>query len=133
MFLPPSCFGGKDDFVKTGNKVNIHTPAGLDSFVDYVSEGAPVIIADMGVGAGQVTADSLEKIGAIHEVAEVNRAETVARFFMDFKAKKLNPLDTLLADISAQRVSLLKEPVRAEYFASFSETQITKISIKKAE
>ena len=42
-------------------------------------------------------------------------------------------LDTLLADISAQRVSLLKEPVRAEYFASFSETQITKISIKKAE
>ena len=38
-------------------KVNIHTPAGLDAFVDYVSEGAPVIIADMGAGAGQVTAD----------------------------------------------------------------------------
>jgi MinD-like ATPase involved in chromosome partitioning or flagellar assembly len=38
-------------------KINIHTPAGLDAFVDYISEGAPVIIADMGAGAGQVTAD----------------------------------------------------------------------------
>ena len=38
-------------------KVNIHTPAGLDAFVDYISEGAPVIIADMGAGAGQITAD----------------------------------------------------------------------------
>ena len=38
-------------------KVNIHTPAGLDAFVDYLSEGSPVIIADMGAGAGQITAD----------------------------------------------------------------------------
>jgi len=38
-------------------KINIHTPAGLDAFVDYISEGAPVIIADMGAGAGQITAD----------------------------------------------------------------------------
>ena len=42
-------------------------------------------------------------------------------------------LDTLLADIAAQRLNLLKEPVRAEYFASFSEPQITSISIKKVE
>ena len=42
-------------------------------------------------------------------------------------------LDTLLTDITAQRVSSLKEPVRAEKFASFSNSQITKISIKKAE
>jgi len=42
-------------------------------------------------------------------------------------------LDTLLKEITAQRVSLLKEPVRAEIFASFSGTQITGISIKKVE
>ena len=42
-------------------------------------------------------------------------------------------LDTLLADIAAQRLNLLKEPVRAEYFTSFSEPQITSIFIKKVE
>ena len=44
-----------------------------------------------------------------------------------------NKLDALLTDIAFQRVSSLKEPVRAEKFASFSNSQITKISIKKAE
>ena len=29
-------------------KVNIHTPAGLDAFVDHLADGAPVILADMG-------------------------------------------------------------------------------------
>jgi MinD-like ATPase involved in chromosome partitioning or flagellar assembly len=38
-------------------KVNIHTPSGLDAFVDYISEGTPIVIADMGAGAGQITAD----------------------------------------------------------------------------
>ena len=42
-------------------------------------------------------------------------------------------LDTLLADIAAQRLNLLKEPVRAEKFASFSTPQITDIFIKKVE
>ena len=42
-------------------------------------------------------------------------------------------LDTLLPDIAIQRVSLLKEPVRAESFASFSGLRITGISIKKVE
>ena len=42
-------------------------------------------------------------------------------------------LDTLLADIAAQRLNLLKEPVRAEKFASFSTPQITNIFIKKVE
>jgi hypothetical protein len=42
-------------------------------------------------------------------------------------------LDTLLAEIAGQRVTSLKEPVRAESFTSFSEPQITRISIKKAE
>ena len=41
-------------------KVNIHTPAGLDSFVDQLSDGPPVILADMGAGAGQVTYDWFE-------------------------------------------------------------------------
>ena len=38
-------------------KVNIHTPAGLDAFVDHLEGGAPIILADMGAGAGQVAAD----------------------------------------------------------------------------
>ena len=42
-------------------------------------------------------------------------------------------LDTLLTEITNQRVILLKEPVRAESFTSFTEPQITRISIKKAE
>jgi hypothetical protein len=35
-------------------KVNIHTPAGLDTFVDRLTD-SPVILADMGAGAGQIT------------------------------------------------------------------------------
>lgn len=35
-------------------KVNIHTSEGLDSFVDVLDEGVPVVIADMGAGAGEV-------------------------------------------------------------------------------
>jgi len=43
-------------------KVNIHTPAGLDSFVDHLADGVPVILADMGAGSGQVTHDWFEKM-----------------------------------------------------------------------
>jgi CobQ/CobB/MinD/ParA nucleotide binding domain len=43
-------------------KVNIHTPAGLDTFVDHLADGAPVILADMGDGSGQVTYDWFEKM-----------------------------------------------------------------------
>jgi MinD-like ATPase involved in chromosome partitioning or flagellar assembly len=35
-------------------KVNIHTPAGLDSFIDHLESGASIILADMGAGSGQV-------------------------------------------------------------------------------
>ncbi len=35
-------------------KVNIHTPEGLDAFLDALSEGVPIVMADMGAGAGQV-------------------------------------------------------------------------------
>jgi MinD-like ATPase involved in chromosome partitioning or flagellar assembly len=43
-------------------KINIHTPAGLDTFVDQLNEDAPVILADMGAGAGQVTHGWFEKM-----------------------------------------------------------------------
>ena len=43
-------------------KVNIHTPAGLDAFVDELADGPPVILADMGAGAGQVTYDWFDKM-----------------------------------------------------------------------
>jgi MinD-like ATPase involved in chromosome partitioning or flagellar assembly len=36
-------------------KINIHTPAGLDAFIDHLAGDSPVILADMGAGAGQVT------------------------------------------------------------------------------
>lgn len=41
-------------------KVNIHTPAGLDAFVDHLADGAPVVLADMGAGSGQVTYEWFE-------------------------------------------------------------------------
>ena len=43
-------------------KVNIHTPAGLDAFVDHLEGGTPIILADMGAGAGQVAADWFESM-----------------------------------------------------------------------
>ena len=43
-------------------KINIHTPAGLDAFIDCLSEGAPVVLADMGAGAGQVTHEWFDRM-----------------------------------------------------------------------
>src|SRR5438105_7946465 len=43
-------------------KVNIHTPAGLDAFVDHLSDGPSVVLADMGAGSGQVTYDWFDKM-----------------------------------------------------------------------
>ena len=43
-------------------KVNIHTPAGLDAFVDHLADGSPVILADMGAGSGQITYDWFDKM-----------------------------------------------------------------------
>jgi len=43
-------------------KVNIHTPAGLDAFVDELTDGPPVILADMGAGAGEVTYEWFDKM-----------------------------------------------------------------------
>jgi hypothetical protein len=55
-------------------KVNIHTPAGLDAFVDELTEGPPVILADIGAGAGQVTYDWFDKMYS--NVAEAGIAFT---------------------------------------------------------
>jgi len=44
----------KHFFNGTITKVDIHTPAGLDAFVDHLDGGASIILADMGAGAGQV-------------------------------------------------------------------------------
>jgi len=49
-------------FNERAPKVNIHTPAGLDAFVDRLVDGAPVILADMGAGSGQVTYDWFDKM-----------------------------------------------------------------------
>jgi hypothetical protein len=35
---------------------------GLDAFVDELTDGPPVILADMGAGAGQVTYEWLDKM-----------------------------------------------------------------------
>jgi MinD-like ATPase involved in chromosome partitioning or flagellar assembly len=43
-------------------KINIHTPAGLDAFVDHLSDGVPVILADMGAGAGQITYEWFDRM-----------------------------------------------------------------------
>jgi len=45
-------------------KVNIHRPAGLDSFVDQLADGPPVILADMGADSGQVTYEWFDKMYA---------------------------------------------------------------------
>jgi hypothetical protein len=47
----------KHYFSGAAHKINIHTPAGLDAFIDYLADGAPVILADMGSGSGQVAHD----------------------------------------------------------------------------
>ncbi len=52
----------KHFFEEAVTKVNIHTPAGLDAFVDHLDGGAEIILADMGAGAGQVAADWFESM-----------------------------------------------------------------------
>ncbi len=43
----------KHFFNGTVTKVDVHTPAGLDAFVDHLDGGTPIILADMGAGPGQ--------------------------------------------------------------------------------
>jgi MinD-like ATPase involved in chromosome partitioning or flagellar assembly len=55
-------------------KININTPAGLDSFIDHLSDGTPVILADMGAGAGQITYEWFDRM--YPDVAEYGIAFT---------------------------------------------------------
>jgi MinD-like ATPase involved in chromosome partitioning or flagellar assembly len=45
----------KHYFDGTVTKVNIHTAAGLDAFIDHLSAESPIILADMGASSGEVT------------------------------------------------------------------------------
>ena len=51
----------KHYFPTSAHKINIHTPAGLDAFIDYLAEDSvhstPALIADMGAGSGAVALD----------------------------------------------------------------------------
>jgi MinD-like ATPase involved in chromosome partitioning or flagellar assembly len=48
----------KHYFSSSAHQVNIHTAAGLDAFVDYLTNDGPtIILADMGGGSGQVALD----------------------------------------------------------------------------
>lgn len=44
-------------FGRAAKKINIHTAAGLDSFIDYIEGGTSILLADMGASSGQVTYD----------------------------------------------------------------------------
>lgn len=44
-------------FRSDAKKVNIHTAAGLDSFVDHIDDGTSIVLADMGASSGQITYD----------------------------------------------------------------------------
>jgi hypothetical protein len=46
--------GSLAHYFPKARKVNIHTSEGLDSFVDVLDVGTPIVIADMGAGAGAV-------------------------------------------------------------------------------
>jgi MinD-like ATPase involved in chromosome partitioning or flagellar assembly len=61
-------------FGERAPKVNIHTPAGLDAFVDHLADGEPVILADMGSGSGRITHDWFDKMYL--DVAEAGIAFT---------------------------------------------------------
>ena len=64
----------KHYFDGTVTKVNIHTAAGLDAFIDHLAEGAPIILADMGASSGHVTHDWFD--GMFEDVAAIGVAFT---------------------------------------------------------
>jgi MinD-like ATPase involved in chromosome partitioning or flagellar assembly len=64
--------GSLAHFFREARKVNIHTPEGLDSFLDVLESGAPLVVADMGAGSGAVAQkwfdsmyDSAREIGIV--------------------------------------------------------------------
>ena len=59
--------GSLKHYYREARKVNIHTPAGLDTFIDAFDDGHPILLADMGAGSGQVAHEWFE---TMHESAE---------------------------------------------------------------
>src|SRR5215467_3233635 len=59
-------------------KVNIYTPAGLDSFVDYLADDSPntppFVLADMGAGSGAVALGWFDTMH--HEISQLGIAFT---------------------------------------------------------
>jgi len=50
-------------FRETAQKINIHTPAGFDAFVDHlVGTEDRLVLADMGAGSGQVATQWFEDV-----------------------------------------------------------------------
>jgi hypothetical protein len=45
--------GSLAHFFPTARKINMHTPDGLDAFIDVLDEGTPIVIADLGAGGGE--------------------------------------------------------------------------------
>jgi len=52
--------GSLKHYFESARKVNIHTPAGLDAFIDCLDAGPRIILADMGAGSGQVAHEWFE-------------------------------------------------------------------------
>jgi hypothetical protein len=52
--------GSLKHYFDAARKVNIHTPAGLDAFIDCLDGGPKIILADMGAGSGQVAHEWFE-------------------------------------------------------------------------
>jgi hypothetical protein len=68
----------KHFFPNSAHKIDIHTPAGLDVFIDYLAEDSvhstPVLLADMGGGSGAV---ALNWFDAMHdEISQLGVAFT---------------------------------------------------------
>jgi len=59
--------GSLKHYYAQARKVNIHTPAGLDTFIDSFDDGHPILLADMGAGSGQV---AHEWFDTMHQSAE---------------------------------------------------------------
>jgi len=89
-------------------KVNIHTPAGLDSFIDQLADGPPVILADMGAGSGQVTYDWFDKMYA--DVSDAGIVFTAIGVVTSDPAS----VDSVLAQDSARSLYVYQQEFEVE-------------------
>jgi len=115
----------KHFFDGTVTKVNIHTPAGLDAFIDHLDGGTPIILADMGAGAGVVTPDpaSVESVLAwanrlqdrVEYVIVENATSALADFTYWRSTKQANRFREALTPAILQmefRLAELENPLR---------------------